>query len=356
MVYVGIMNLLFLLRLGLKGKLKLQGEVYFLILAALFLFSAFRYEVGCDWSGYYFQFIGAEQQTLQEALVGREPIWWLILQGLHHFELSYPWSNVISSAIFFAGVHGLARRQPDRLAFLILLFPILIVNMPMSGIRQGAAIGLLCLAFAAFIDRKVIRFVFWTLVASGFHSSASIFLMLSPLAMGDYTRTRLFLSALLAVPGLLIMAGGGAAEMAAERYINSGVDAFGAAFRVAILAVSGLYFLAYLRGKWRTAFPDDYGLVHLGAMAMVLIGLMVPISSVIGDRLGYYLIPLQAMIFARIPYLQLKLSRQVHIAAPYLGLALVFTVWTQLSWHFQECYLPYNSWLFGFPDDLPYWN
>ena len=60
----------------------------------------------------------------------------------------------LSSAIFFLGVHVLARRQPDPLGFLVLLFPILIINMPMSGIRQGAAIGLLCIAFVAFIDRR----------------------------------------------------------------------------------------------------------------------------------------------------------------------------------------------------------
>lgn len=74
----------------------------------------------------------------------------------------------------------LARRQPDPLGFLVLLFPILIINMPMSGIKQGAAIGLICIAFAAFIDKKLFWFTAWTLLASTIHNSAIVFLLLIP--------------------------------------------------------------------------------------------------------------------------------------------------------------------------------
>jgi len=42
------------------------------------------------------------------------------------------------------------------------------------------------------------------------------------------------------------------------------------------------------------------------------------ISTVIADRLGYYLVPLQAVIFTGIPFLPLQgKSRQILIAAPY---------------------------------------
>ena len=54
---------------------------------------------------------------------------------------------MISSFTFFFGAHYMAQRQQNRIAFLILLFPVLIINMPMSGIRQASAIGALCIAF-----------------------------------------------------------------------------------------------------------------------------------------------------------------------------------------------------------------
>ena len=256
---------------------------------------------------------------------------------------------MISSAIFFVGIHFLARRQPDPLGFLVLLFPVLIINMPMSGIRQGAAIGLMCLAFLAFIDRSLWRFVILTLIAAGLHSSAAFFLLLTPLVKGEYSRTRLFLAGLLAIPGAVAMMSGDAATLAASRYIGSGIDAAGSAFRVGLLTITALFYHAYLRKIWATASPRDHKLVVIGVLMMAAVTFLVPISTVIADRLGYYLIPIQTMIFARLPHLPLR-NRKFFVLAPYVGLFAMFIVWTSLSNHFKICYLPYQSWLFGIPE------
>ena len=67
----------------------------------------------------------------------------------------------------------------------------------------------------------------------------------------------------------------------------------------------------------------DYSLVSLGSIGMVLLFLVVPFSSVISDRFGYYLIPIQAMIFARLPFLPFK-NHYIHVILPYLGMFIVF--------------------------------
>ena len=158
MLYVGLTNVLFFLRYALARQRTLRRQIYFIVLAALFVFSAFRFQVGCDWSGYYNQYLQASNIDWTFIANSREPIWWAILGWIRDMGLPYPVANIASSAVFFLGVHVLARRQPDPLGFLVLLFPILIINMPMSGIRQGAAIGLLCIAFVAFIDRRPVWF------------------------------------------------------------------------------------------------------------------------------------------------------------------------------------------------------
>jgi len=348
-LYLSISNLLMLFRFLLNGLVRLRQQLYPILLGLLFAFSAFRFEVGCDWSGYLSQWTLQEFSTYQEAALRSEPVWWTLIQGLQDLGLPYPWLNVVSSAIFFTGVHVLARRQPDPLGFLILLFPVLIINMPMSGIRQGAAIGLMCIAFAAFIDKKLFWFVAWTLLASTFHSSAIVFLLLAPLVGGSYSKKRLLFGALLAAPGALVLLSGDAAEQATSRYVGTGIDAAGAAFRVGILLITGIAYFLLLRSKWKDSFPDDYKLVSVGALFMCALVALVPLSTVIGDRLGYYLIPLQTMIFARIPYLPIRRSRVFYAATPYIALALVFIVWTSLSGHFTQCYVPYNSWIFGLP-------
>lgn len=353
MLYVVMTILLFLLRYALANQGGARNQIYVFVISGLFLFSAFRYMVGCDWNGYYVQFIRAGNLDWSTLTKIREPIWWASLSWISIQGWPYPIVNVLSSLVFFVGVHILARRQPDPLGFLVLLFPILIVNMTMSGIRQGAAIGLLCIALTSFIDRRPLRYASWVLLAGGFHASVLIFMLLLPVASGRYTRSRLAVAALLAIPGAYFLASSDAAELATARYVGSGNDAAGSAFRVGILGLTALYFFLFARDKWLSTWPRDFGLASAGAMGMALAFLIVPISSVIGDRIGYYFIPIQAMIFARLPFLSFRQSAAWHSAAPYLGLLLVFTVWSQLSWHFQECYVPYQTWIFGFPGGNP---
>jgi len=354
MLYVGVSCVLFLLRYALARNGTLRGQIYFAVLVFLFLFSAFRYQVGCDWGGYYYQYLGAAGFKWSSITEIREPIWWAILWWIQDKGLPYPFINIFSSAIFFLGVHVLARRQPDPLGFLVLLFPILMINLPMSGIRQGAAIGLLCIAFVAFIDRRPLWLALWVVLAAGFHVSALIFILLLPVATGRYTRNRLILAAILAVPGAFFLGSGDAAEVATSRYVGTGVDAAGAIFRVGMLGLSALYFFLFLRKKWLRTWPQDYSLASIGAIGMALAFLLVPASSVIADRFSYYLIPIQGMIFARIPFLPFRANAAMYAALPYLGLLLVFTVWSQLSWHFNQCYIPYQTWLFGFPGGDPF--
>ena len=354
MLYVGVSCVLFLLRYALARNGTLRGQIYFAVLVSLFLLSAFRYQVGCDWAGYYYQYLGAANFEWSSITEIREPIWWAILWWIQDKGLPYPFINIFSSAIFFLGVHVLARRQPDPLGFLVLLFPILMINLPMSGIRQGAAIGLLCIAFVAFIDRRPLWLALWVVLAAGFHVSALIFILLLPVATGRYTRNRLILAAILAVPGAFFLGSGDAAEVATSRYVGTGVDAAGAIFRVGMLGLSALYFFLFLRKKWLRTWPQDYSLASIGAIGMALAFLLVPASSVIADRFSYYLIPIQGMIFARIPFLPFRANAAMYAALPYLGLLLVFTVWSQLSWHFNQCYIPYQTWLFGFPGGDPF--
>ena len=351
MIYVAIFVALILLRYAVAGQARLRDQLYPIVLLLLFLFSAFRFEVGCDWSGYLNQFEIQRVNTLAVALQQREPLWWAIMEGIIRLGLPYPWINVAASLIFFTGMHALAKRQPDPLGFLILLYPILIINMPMSALRQGAAIGVLAFAFLAFVDRRLFRFVFFVLLASTLHASAMIFLLLAPLVKGRYSKSRLFLAALLALPGAFFLSQTQSAETGASRYINTGIEAAGAAARVALLVMSGLFFFALLRNNWRRQYPVDFKLVSIGALIMLALAPLIPISTVIADRLGYYFVPIQAIMLARVPYLPLRQSRKILAAAPYLVLLLVFTVWTILSWHFHQCYLPYRSWIFGIPTD-----
>jgi hypothetical protein len=190
--------------------------------------------------------------------------------------------------------------------------------------------------------------VFIALLGAGtlFHSSAMAFLLLLPFVYGKYSRRNIIIAAILASPGAYFMLQTEPAEIASERYIDTGLEAFGAAFRLGLLTITGLFFFGFMQKRWKRMFPDDYTLASLGALLMIGFFPIFFVSSVIGDRFGYYLIPLQLMIFTRLPYMFSGQKRQLYSFAPYALLTLVFLVWTQLSTLFQRCYVPYATSLF----------
>ena len=349
MIYLGVLAVLFILSFAVDNRSVFRLQIYYLTIAILFLFSAFRYEVGCDWLSYYVEYQVAESLNWSSIPALRQPIWWAILRGMHELGWPYLLANVISSAAFFVGVHILARRQPDPLGFLVLLFPILIINMPMSGIRQGAAIGLICIAFVLFMDRRPILFGLWVILAAGFHTSALIFLLLLPFVTESYSRRRILAGAFLALPGAYSLALTGTAGQAISIYVGTDIQSSGAAFRVGLLTLTALYFLGFLRQNWRAGWPKDYPIASLGSIAMIVVTILLPLSSVIADRLAYYLVPIQALIISRMPFVRPQGGLKIGVWFPYAVLFLVLSVWTQTSLHFQECYSPYKSWIIGLP-------
>ena len=342
--YAAYAGLLLAVIVGSQGR-ELRQLLYWSVLLGLFLFSGFRWEVGCDWTGYLYHYLFWSPGTFADPWDMRDPGHWFLIDMLQKYRLPYPYLNVATSAIFFFGLHLLARRQPNPLTFLVLAFPVLIINMPMSGIRQAAAIGFVCMAFAAFIDRRLLLFLGLVGLGSLFHSSALAFLLLAPFVYGDYSRRNLMFSTLLALPGVYVLLQSDAAELATSRYIDTGVEAAGAAFRLGLLFLTGVFYFLYMNRRWKRAFPEDHKLASLGALLMVSFFGLFFVSTVIGDRFGYYLIPIQLMIFTRIPHLFRGQTGQLFSLAPYALLTLVFVVWTQMSWHFQSCYVPYRSFL-----------
>lgn len=350
MIYVFIFLILIILRYSLVGRQDIAVNVYPWVLFFLFLFSAFRFEVGCDWGNY--RTIHLQTQLPIGEIWFRvltEPSHLAISKILHFFGLSYLWMMVFSSGVFFYGVNKLAKRSPDPLGFIILLFPILIMNMPMSSIKQGAAIGVLCIAFIAFFDGKLLKFVLLVALAASFHPSAIIFIALILFVKGALTNKRLLAALFLSIPFLGILSLSSLADTAVTRYVNGPAESAGALFRIGMLVLTASVFFIFFNKKYQKFSTSEYKLMYLTSLMMLGCFLMLPISSIIADRVGYYLIPMQAYFFVSIPAIKNVQFRVFWSAWPYLMLSTVFIFWTSFSFHFSHCYVPYKSWLMGVP-------
>ena len=358
MIYISIFLVLIFLRYAVGPNHLDAMPVYFATLAFLFLFAAFRFEVGCDWGTYRMLHLYT-QQSIDDIWVRAltEPFYILLSKSLHYFNLQFYWLNIITTSIFFLGVHKLARRSADPLGFLILLFPILIINMPMSAVKQGAAVGMVCFSFVYFMDKKLIQYILCIILAAGFHLSALIFLALIPFIGGPLTLKRFFLGSLISLPIIGLIGLSSYADLAISRYVeSSSSEAAGAAFRIGILIGGMAIFLIFFKNRWKKLYPSQYSLMILSALMTIVLAMILPFSSVLADRFGYYLIPVLTLFFVSIPYLKNTQSKAFWISLPYLGLILIFITWTSLSSHFQHCYQPYKSWLIDLPEREKYYG
>jgi hypothetical protein len=333
------------------GNPSARRLTFAIALVFLFVFVGFRYEVGCDWGGYALIFDAARDSTIAESLQKSEAAFSLANYMLNYYELDYPYINVISAVFFFTGLCALARRQPDPLGFLILAFPVLIINLSMSGIRQAMALGIICFAYNAFIDRKAIRYVALVMFAVTFHSSAIVFLVLAPfIGRNRSFLLNLAMAAVLAYVGTFLyretfdMYSARYVDLDSEQYMGAQAQAAGAVYRCGLLALTGAAFILLLNERWIDTSPHDHMLVWVGSYLMLAVLPLSVFSSVIGDRFGYYLNPIQLIILVRLPVL-FRTRNPIGVATvPYAVSGIVLGTWAYASELFQLCYIPYKFW------------
>lgn len=341
-IYLSILLALCLLNLGTIFAPNARNYAYWVALVFLFLFSAFRLEVGCDWTGYLNIFQLSDQTPWQILVLAFDPGFMLMNKLVVALGLPYTFVNVASSVVFFGGIHFLAKQQPNPLAFLTFTFPVMILNLPMSALRQGMAVGLICMAFVFFIRNQKVRYLILVILASSFHSSAIIFVVFIPLAGAEFTRKKLAIFFTLMVVVVVFLAMRPVGQQAIERYVDSTRQSNGAIFRILYLAIPCLFFLIFMRKAWKERSPQDYTLVVMGSLMFFLSAAVVAISTTVGDRLAYYFYPIQAIILARMPVFYSERQDGFIVGGFFALMFIFFIAWASMSDLFQLCYVPYD--------------
>lgn len=327
----------------------IHRAIYWFALTFLFFFTAYRFQVGCDWTGYLNLFHLAKTTDWRLLVNSFDPGFMLMNKLVVELGLPYTYVNVFSAVLFFGGIHALARLQPNRLAFLLFTYPVMILNLPMSALRQGIAVGFLCLAFTFFIKNRKIYFALTILLASSFHSSAAFFIVLTPLAGKPVTRSRLALLLVLMLVVIVFLVGRPVGQQAVDRYIDASVQSSGAIFRILYLAVPCIFFLVFLRQGWKSRSPEDYSLVLLSSTLFFLAAATILVSSTVADRLAYYFYPAQAIILAKLPMFFEGKTKSFVVAGSYLLMFVFFFFWVAFSGLFNQCYVPYDFGIYEAP-------
>jgi len=342
LVYLGIYSGFALAAIGNHSR----RNTLFFAFAGVFLvwFMGFRYETGCDYSGYLNRWISfSPPDSLARLLQGEEAGFAFLMGSIKASGLEYTWLNVAASAILVVCYIRFARAHLFAPLILALLFPVIIVQLGMSGIRQALAGGFLMLAFNAFARQEKLWTAIWILVGMQFHASVVMFLPIALLAGRRIDTFRVGAALLILGPfaGLLL---GDRVDTYEERYGSGDVEAGGALIRYFLAFLPVPFFVLY-RSKVKAFFPNVFPLLKLSALTLLSLAPLVVLSSMALHRLNYYVLPLSILLCVYVGAVVAKRPSHGHWLAV-IGYGSYSFLWFLSSRHAQSCYIPYeNTWL-----------
>ena len=319
-----------------------------LLVVVLTFFAGTRYEVGCDYFAYAVRFASLEQSTpwIQAFSQGEG--------GFHALALvvqdlggSFSAFLLVCAALYMACLWRFSLHSDRPLTFITLSFPILVIQLGMSGLRQALATGFLMMALSAFVRLRRIEFAAWILLAMQFHTSAIAFLPLIYLIGRSVSIPRIVaaLAILGPVAGWFL---GDRMDVYADRYVQQiyGENISIGAWPRYLMVLFPFALFEWKRRWVKAAYPALFPLFRafsLITFSMVIVGLF---SSVALHRLVFYVMPaslLAFICFAR----ALRNSRNgvLYLLLPFVVYGAYFAVWAFYSGHARSCYDPYESWL-----------
>jgi EpsG family len=316
----------------------------------LLVFMGTRDDTGCDFRAYEarFQNLYEDPSYMSYVMLEEPGFHWLNLL-VHQLGLDYMWLNVFGSLIFVVCMIRFVRLSPAPMLLLSIMFPVVILQLGMSGLRQALAVAFLLQAMISFVNVRRINAGLWILLAAQFHQSAYLFLPLAFMAGRKFSWTMAVASVAVLGPASFFLLGE-RADVYSDRYVEQiyGENSSGGAVLRYFLAVLPCILFELQIKRVRRLMPRLYPLlrvVSLMTFALVPIGL---ISTVALHRMTFYVLPGTLLIFVctvmALPKAQ-ALSRKLLVLPA--GVLLTYMVgWFTLSQHSSICYVPYESFLF----------
>jgi len=324
------------------GRPPLKRHVAFSTIAyfvALLLFMGLRDQTGPDWDGYIhiYNVVNSNLEARTEYLFA----YLVVLSDTLGFYIYGV--NCVCTLIFLIGIFAYANCTARPWLAIAVVMPYLCFVIGMSGIRQAAAIGVVYIALANWSRLSIIVKLLFIAVATGFHTSAVVFVVL--VLFDD--RKRLWLKLLFT--GLFIAylirsdVTTDAIDDYNNRYLIENITSFGAVQHVALSAFpASLYFI--LRKRIEKAGWSN-SLVTIGAIASIGALPLTAISSTGVDRLILYFSYIQMWIY---PCLVEVLKDYENVLLLGISVIVLFVFFIYFTFGVTlSGYIPYRSLLFN---------
>lgn len=276
------------------GPFLLVGALAVLLLVGL------RFEVGGDWANYQSIFDFSRYIGIGRVLSMPDPGYGLLNWLIKRMGLGIWGVNLVCALIFAWGLTRFARQQPNPWLVFLVAVPYLIIVVAMGYVRQGVAIGLI-LAGLTVLDRGMIRFLGYMVLAAAFHKSAVVVLPLVALSAQNrpIVTAGIGLVSAILLYYLFVQA---SVDKLMTNYVEASYASQGAGIRVAMNLPPALLFLffqnRFITDRQQRRLWRNFSIAALAALAL----LAFTDATTAVDRLALYLIPLQMFVLSRVPF------------------------------------------------------
>lgn len=317
------------------------------VLAFLLVFMGTRYYVGCDFTGYLNRFVNPRffEFTWDDMIEG-EAGFNLLLNSIRDADMDYMWLNVFCSAIFLACTWIFCRAHRRPLLILAVLFPVVIIQLAMSGLRQAMALGFLMVATVHFMRGRPVWTGVMILVGSTFHTSVIALFPIALLAGRKITSAKLIAAVVLLTPvaGWLL---GSRLDVYVDRYVDEAygeMSSGGALIRYTLVVIPAIWFLRN-RKLVQEAFPGVYPLLQLFALIIFALAPVALLNTVALHRLTYYVMPVSLLMFVYTSLVTARQRTSLRALLPAAVYGFYSISWFLTSRHASVCYIPYQTYM-----------
>jgi len=327
-----------------------QYENLVLGISLLFLlfFMGTRYEVGCDYKGYLNRYENTSvYSSIFDAIGSPEPAFRFLEIFTKTTGLPFVWLTFISTALAVTCYWVFLKNTAKPMLILALLFPIMMTQLGMSGIRQAIAVGLLLVAATSFMNGRRITTALWIALGAQFHISVAVFLPIALLAGREISLRQIVAAALLLSPIALLLVGD-RIDTYQDRYIDEiygDQSSAGASYRYILNFVPAALFI-YFRKTVRSKFPREYQILFIFAIATLALSPLIVLSTFALHRLNFYVMPFTIMMAVYMIYcIPTYRERMLTLLIPIGAYGGYSVLWQMSSYHYQVCYANYQSFL-----------
>ncbi len=348
-IYIGIYILLaaslFLVRSKRDQQLLFYFWIFFLV-----VFVGSRLDTGCDFSSYVNRFKYFDVSTsVRKIVADAEPGFQLFTYLVKSNGLNIFWFNTFCAMCFFVFVKIFVSWHPSPILLLTIMFPILIVQLSMSGVRQALAVGFFMLAMVSFVKGSRLLVGIYILIGATFHQSVIVFLPLAVMVGKNISSVKVLagLSIVGPISTFFLL---DRLSVYNDRYIEQiygAQESSGALLRLGLMLLTFIIF-ELKKGEVKNLFPQFYPLIRLFSLIAFALIPVAAISTVAIHRFSFYILPVQLFTLGLLPYAFSETKRMLHkYQLSVIGLyGLYIVVWFSFSRHADVCYSPYNSYLF----------